>query len=440
MHPSTTPSNPPVATPAVASPEARRRAVLASTVGSAVEFYEFTVYGFLAVVFGPLFFPAADPTAATLSALAVFGAGYLARPLGGIFFGALGDRIGRRSVLMATIFLMGGASMLIGVLPTYAQIGVLAPLLLVVLRLVQGFAAGGEVAGAQTYIVEMAPPGRRALFGSLPALGVGLGFASASLTVAATIAAVGPDMQTYGWRIPFLVCFPLTVLCLFLRRRLEDSPEFAAIAAGDTITRTPVRDVLRSNLPDVLRVAGLTIAILGPGFLGKLYFAIYLVQVRQVPPVVVYSVLGVLLLLAAVLGPVMGRVSDRVGRRPIARIGFLAFLVLSLPLYLLAAHTTDLWILVPALLLFLLVEPFCSAAVFTSLTEFFPGRVRYTGTAIGFNLGTIVAAGFGPYVAGKLIVLTGWTASPGLWGVACAALGLLVLTGTRETRDGALLR
>ncbi|WP_280204982.1 MFS transporter, partial [Nocardia farcinica] len=169
----------PLKTTAV-DPTMLRRAAVASTVGSAVEFYEFTIYGFLAVVFAPQFFPADDPTAATLAALAVFGGGYLARPLGGILFGAWGDRVGRRSVLMATIFLMGGASIAIGLLPTYATAGLLAPALLLVLRLVQGLSAGGEFTGAQTYIVEMAPSRRRGVYGSLPALGIGLGFAVAA--------------------------------------------------------------------------------------------------------------------------------------------------------------------------------------------------------------------------------------------------------------------
>lgn len=430
----------PLKTTAV-DPTMLRRAAVASTVGSAVEFYEFTIYGFLAVVFAPQFFPADDPTASTLAALAVFGGGYLARPLGGILFGAWGDRVGRRSVLMATIFLMGGASIAIGLLPTYATAGLLAPALLLVLRLVQGLSAGGEFTGAQTYIVEMAPTRRRGVYGSLPALGIGLGFAVAALVVATTNAALdGAQMSDWGWRLPFLLCLPMTVGCLFLRLRLEDSPEFAAIVAGAEVTRTPVRDVLRGHLPDVLRVAGLTIAVLGPGFLAKLYLGIHLVQISDLDPVHVYTLLGVLLLVTAALFPVMGQLSDRLGRRPIARAGFAASALLSLPLFLVVDATTNLWLIAPILLLFTAIEPFVSASVYTTFAELFPGRTRYTGTSLGFNLGTIVAAGFGPYVCGQLITATGWHAAPGLWGTACAVLGLLVLTRTRETSRAALAR
>ncbi|GAA5044686.1 MFS transporter [Thermocatellispora tengchongensis] len=387
------------------------------------------------MVFAPLFFPADDPAASTLSALAVFGGGYLARPLGGVLFGALGDRIGRRPVLMATIFLMGGASMLIGVLPTYEQAGLLAPALLLALRLLQGLSAGGEFTGAQTYIVEMAPANRRGLYGSLPALGIGLGFAVASLVVAGTSAALtGEQMTAFGWRLPFLLCVPLTIACLFLRLRLEDSPEFAAIAARAELTRTPVRDAVRGHLPDILRVAALTVATLGPGFLAKLYLGIHLVQVEGMDPVHVYGLLGVLLLITAALFPVMGHVGDRRGRRPIIAAGFTAFALLSLPLFLVVDATRELWIIAPVLLVFAAVEPFVSAAVYTTFAELFPGRIRYTATSIGFNLGTIVAAGFGPYICSRLVAWSGWTPAPGLWGVACAALGLLVLLTTRETR------
>ncbi|MEU0510858.1 MFS transporter [Amycolatopsis sp. NPDC006125] len=422
-------------------PVALRRAAVASTVGSAVEFYEFTIYGFLAVVFGPLFFPSGDAAASTLSALAVFGGGYLARPLGGILFGALGDRIGRRSVLMATIFLMGGASTLIGVLPTYAQAGLVAPLALLVLRLVQGLSAGGEFTGAQTYIVEMAPPRRRGALGSLPALGIGLGFGVASLVVALlSTVLTAEQLSDWGWRLPFLLCLPLTIVCLFLRLRLEDPPQFTEIVAKAERTRTPVRDVLRGHLRDVLRVAALTVATLGPGFLAKLYLGIHLVQVKDFRPATVYGLLGVVLLATAALFPVMGQVSDRRGRRPIARAGFAAFAVLSLPLFLVVDGTSSLAVILPVVLVFAAIEPFVSAAVYTTFAELFPARTRYTGTSIGFNLGTIVAAGLGPFLCGQLVAWTGWGAAPGLWGTACALLGLLVIAMTRETGRAGLAR
>ncbi|PXY19266.1 MFS transporter [Prauserella muralis] len=421
------------------SPTSRRRAMWASMLGSAVEFYEFTIYAYLAVVFAPLFFPAGDVFASTLAALAVYVGGYVARPVGGLIFGALGDRFGRRPVLMTTIFLMGGAASLVGLLPTYDQIGVLAPILLVVLRLVQGFSAGGELTGALTFIVESAPPNRRAVYASLPALGVAIGLGLAALVTAASSAIFTSSMESWGWRVPFLLSIPLTAACFLLRRRLEDSPEFQAILAAKEVTRTPIRNALRGHLPDILRITGLTVGLLAPSVLGKIYLGVYLIQTQKMSPVPVYATLGGLILLTAALIPVMGRVSERIGRRPIALIGFTAYLLLSLPLYMFVASTTSLAAVAPAVLVFLAIEPFMAAAVYATVSELVPARTRYTATSIGFNLGTIVAVA-GPYVCGQLILMTNWDAAPGVWGIAGALLGLLTLAVTRETRGEQLAR
>jgi MHS family proline/betaine transporter-like MFS transporter len=422
----------PVPAPLASGPT-RRRAVRASLVGTVVEYYEFTVYGFLAVVFGPLFFAVSSPVAATLSALTVYGAGYLARPLGGVVFGALGDRLGRRPVLMATLLMMGVSSALIGMLPTHASIGPAAPVLLLVLRLFQGFSAGGEWAGALTYVSEMAPPRKRALYGSIPAMGVGIGFISAALMVA-LVASTGVSMSTWGWRIPFLVCVPLTAVCVALRFRLEDSPEFKAITrTAGGVSRTPVRETLRRHPLDVLRVAALTIGVLGPSILGKLYLSVHLVQVKKFPPVEVYFLLGLAFAATVWIFPVMGMKSDARGRRPIAWIGLSAAAVLPVPLFLYVDAASSALVVVPALLIYLVVEPFVSAAVFTGFPELFPTRTRFTGVSIGLNLGTIVAGGFGPAIAASLDTSTGWAGAPGLWGSACALIGLSALAVTRRT-------
>ncbi|MGV9803211.1 MFS transporter [Mycobacterium sp. NPDC003449] len=416
-----------------------RRAALASTVGSAIEFYEFTVYGFLAVVFAPLFFTSDQPTAATLSALAVFGGGYLARPLGGVIFGTLGDRMGRKPVLMLTIFLMGSASMAIGVLPGYAQIGIAAPVLLLILRILQGLSAGGEFTGAQTYIVEMAPRNRRAVYGSLPAFGIGVGFGFGALTVGTmTVLTTAEQMVAWGWRIPFLLCIPLTAVCLLIRRRLEESPGFRQLKQSGAVVRTPILDVLQRYWREVLKVAGLSIAILGPAFLAKLYMAIYLIQDRGMDSATVYLALGALLLVSTLLYPVMGTVSDRLGRKPLILGGCLAYLVLTLPMFLLVTSTTSLWAIAPVLLAFMVIEPAMAGAVYTSFAELFPERIRYTGTSVGFNLGTIVAAGFGPYICAQLVAVTGSLLSPAIWGIGCAAVGMLAYLTLPETSSAAI--
>ncbi|MGN0096962.1 MAG: MFS transporter [Corynebacterium sp.] len=404
-----------------------RRAAAASLVGSAIEFYEFTVYGFLAVVFGPLFFPSENPASATLAALVVYGGGYLARPLGGLVFGALGDRVSRRMVLMTTIFLMGISTALIGMLPTYAAIGIAAPLLLLLLRCIQGFSAGGEFSGAQTYIVEMAPVERRGFYGSLPAFGIGLGFTCGSFVVATVSFLSSPDFMTqWGWRIPFLLAIPLTIVCGILRLRLEDSPEFKEMVARNEVVKSPISDALRHHPLAILKISGLTIAILGPAFLVKLFMAVYLIDTRGLPAPTVYLTLAITLGLSSLLYPIAGRLSDRLGRRPIILVGTLCYVIFSLPLFLVVSSTTDLLLIGTVLALFMAIEPLLAGAVYTSFSEMLPGRVRSTGTAIGFNVGTIIAAGFGPSICAQLILSTGSELTPAGWGTATALIGLVV--------------
>src|SRR5690606_7638283 len=261
------------------SPRLTRRAALAGGVGTLIEYYDFSVYGFLAVTIAPLFFPNSDSTASMLAALAVFASGYIVRPLGGVFFGWLGDRYGRRAPLVATIVGMGVCSGLIGVLPTYESVGVLAPVLLVLLRLVSGFCAGGEVGGAATYIAESTPPHRRGFFGSFTPFGSTFGFAVAAMVVAVFTSAVGSDgMTEWWWRMPFLLCLPLALLCLWARARLEDTPEFTKTKKEGRQAKWPLIQVLRDHPVAVLRVIGVAVATNGTGYIGLTYMNIYLID------------------------------------------------------------------------------------------------------------------------------------------------------------------
>ena len=418
-----------------------RRAATAGVIGTTIEFYDFSVYGLLAVVFAPLFFPSASPVASTLAALAVFGVGYLTRPLGGVVFGWLGDRVGRRTALMATILVMGTASVLIGLLPTYATIGVAAPALLVLLRLLQGLSAGGEVIGSQVYVVESAPADQRGRYGSLTPAGTGAGFALAAIVVATMSTVLTPAQLTaWGWRVPFLLCLPFTLLVLWLRLRLEDSPEFTAMVAKSQLVRTPLRVVLRSHRGLVLRIAGLTIGGLAPAYVGQLYLTVYLIQERGFAGREVYWMVAVVLLITSALYPLFGSLSDRVGRRPLVLTGLIGYAVLAFPLLWTAQAASSPWAVAPVLLLFLAMAPVASGAAFTAYAELFPGRVRFTGAALGFNLGSVVASGFGPYVSTQLVVATGSPLAPGWWAAGAALLGITLAVGLRDTHRGGLAR
>lgn len=418
-----------------------RRAAAAGTVGTVVEFYDFGLYGLLAVVFASRFFPAQNPVTSTLEALAVIGAGYLSRPVGGMIFGLLGDRIGRRPVLIASLILMGLSSTLIGVLPTYSTIGVLAPALLVLLRVFQGISAGGEVAGAQTYVVESAPRGSRGLFGSLPALGSALGAAAAFLVAAIVALSLGPDqLAAWGWRIPFLLCLPLTLICLWMRLSLEDTPEFESLVANKQVAKAPVREVLRHHLGPVTRVALLTIANLGPLQLGQTYMVTHLRLTKHMPTSTIYVLLGVCILVTIPAFLYAGRLSDRIGRRRSLLIGFSLKFILAVPAFVLIGTLNGVVAIALVVLIFNAPVPLVGSSVYTTFTELFPTRVRFTGVALGFNVGTIIASGFGPYIAAQLVASTNWPVAAAFWGVATAGLGLLTLIGLPETSGKELKR
>jgi len=279
---------------------AARRVALASAIGTTIEWYDFFIYGTAAaLVFGPQFFPSASPLAGTLAAFATFAVGFAARPLGGIVMGHFGDRIGRKSMLVSSLMLMGGATFGIGLLPTYAEVGAWAPLLLVLLRFAQGFALGGEWAGAVLMSVEHAPQARRGLFGSFVALGLPLGIILSNLVFLLVTSLATPAQFTrWAWRIPFLASAAMVAVGLFVRLRVEESPLFAALQRAGTELRTPLMDVVRREARTVLLATGSYVGIGGLGYLVIVYFVSYANRVLGLP---LPTVLGLVLAAAVVL-------------------------------------------------------------------------------------------------------------------------------------------
>ncbi|GHF71226.1 MHS family proline/betaine transporter-like MFS transporter [Amycolatopsis bartoniae] len=419
------------------SPRLTRRAALAGGVGTLIEYYDFSVYGFLTVTIAPLFFPNANSTASMLSALAVFASGYLVRPLGGIFFGWLGDRSGRRVPLVATVLGMGVCSGLLGALPTFASAGVLAPLLLVVLRLAGGFCAGGEIGGAATYIAESTPPRRRGFFGSFTPFGSTFGFAVAAMVVGiVSSAATSASMSSWAWRLPFLLCLPLAVLCLLARARLEDTPEFTRqVAEGGQAKRPPLLEVLRTRPLSVLRVIGLAVATNGTGYIGLTYVSVYLIKTLHFPANQVYWLSAAVIALACLTMPLTGLLSDRWGRRKVLVTGLVGYLVVAYPVLAVMGGAGNLFVIGLVYLVYMVLNGFLQVPAFPLFTELFPGRIRYTGVALGFNLGTILAGGTAPYVATLLVAKTGDHESPAFWVIGVAVVGLISLVGLRETAN-----
>lgn len=420
------------------SPSTARRAAIAGGVGTLIEYYDFSVYAFLALTIGPLFFPSDEPAVSLLLTLAVFGSAYVMRPIGGWFFGRLGDRRGRRHALVVTVVAMGVCCAILGALPTYQTVGILAPILLVLIRLAQGFSAGGEVGGAATYIAESSPAGRRGIYGSLTPIGSTLGFAVAAGVVGVVSLLVSDaQMSAWGWRIPFLLSIPLAALCLWARVKLEDTPEFEEMADHAEVVRSPLMKVIREHPGSVLRVIGIAIAMNGTGYIGLTYFNIYLVD-QGFPQQSIYWTSAIAIALACASFPIAGMLTDRFGRRPVLLAAYLAYLVIAWPAFAIMGTTGSLFVVAIVYIVYMMFNGLAQVPAFPQFTELFPRQVRYTGVALGFNFGTIIAGGSAPYIAAQLVESTGNSMAPAFWVMGVALVGIVTVTTMRETGRAAL--
>lgn len=417
-----------------------KRAALASATGTAVEYYEFGVYGFMATIIAPLFFPSDNAAAALLATLAVFGSAFLIRPLGGILLGRLADRIGRRKVLLSTVIGMGTATAMIGMLPTTAQIGIAAPILLVLIRLTQGFFAGGEVIGAAAFVAESSPNGRRGFYGAFTPVGVAIGGSTAAIICGITTSLVDAEqLQAWAWRIPFFLAIPLVIFSCVMRHNVEETPEFKAFLAKEKPPIAPVKEVLTKNLPAVLRVIVFAFAQNAGYYIGLVFMNIYLTTYLHFEKAKIYWVIAGISLCMALMMPFWGGLSDRIGRKKALTIGFVGYAILVLPMMVLM-NNSNLWIAVLVFFIATLPMPVIQSVGYPTYAEQFPTRVRYTGMAISINMGAILGGGITPYLVTSLIGSTGNLLIPGFFMAGAAVCALLALLTLRETSQGDLRR
>jgi metabolite-proton symporter len=387
---------------------AHRRVLTASAVGSALEWYDFFIYGTAAaLVFGEVFFPKADPNMGTLLAFASFGVGFVARPFGGLVFGHLGDRLGRKPVLVITLLLVGAGTFLIGLLPAYASIGVWAPALLVALRLVQGFGAGAEYGGAVIMAVEHAPPGKRGLFGSFAPLGVTVGLLLANGVFALVAALPKEDFLSWGWRIPFLLSILLVVVGFYIRYRVSETPVFSEIAARNAAARSPVVEAVKKHPREFLVVIGARLAENGLGYLFPVFALSYMTQQLHLPKTMVLQGNMLAYAIQLLTIPFFSVLSDRVGRRPVYMGGALFSALFAFPFFMLIGTQSQPLIYI-ALILGISIGV---AAMFgpqaAYFAELFGARLRYSGFAFARELGSILAGGPAPFVAAWLMFHSG---------------------------------
>lgn len=422
---------------AEADPTLVRRAIAASAIGNATEWFDYGVYAYVATEIGDAFFPGPY---STLASMMVFAVSFVLRPLGGIFWGALGDRIGRRSVLAMTILIMSGATFLVGILPTAASVGLLAPILLLILRMVQGFATGGEYGGAATFMAEYAPDRKRGFLGSFLEVGTISGFTLAIIVVGITEASIGSDaMAAWGWRVPFLLGLPLGLIGLYLRSRLEDTPVFRELEAQGRTTApaaTRLVDLVRHYWRPLLMLGGLVVALNVANYTLLTYSPTYLQETIKMSSGSTDLLIAIGQAAMIVFLPLAGAWSDRVGRKPLWWISLVGMFVLVIPAYLLMAQG-----FAGALIGFAVLGVIYTLQLGTISSTFpamFPTQVRYVGFAASYNIATAIFGGTAPAVSEALIGATGSKLVPAYVMMVAFVIGMVALWFVPETRGCSL--
>lgn len=399
---------------------------VASFIGTAIEWYDFFLYGTAAaLIFNRLFFPTFDPLVGTLAAFGTYAVGFIARPLGGIIFGHYGDKLGRKSMLSLTLLLMGVATFCIGLLPTYHTLGVWASVLLILLRILQGFGVGGEWGGAVLMAVEHAPEGKRGFYGSWPQVGVPAGLLLSTGVFSIVSALPEEQLLSWGWRVPFLLSILLVGVGLFIRLRIHETPAFNQVKEERQEARLPLLDAIRTHPWSIVLAMGARLAENGFFYVYSVFALVYVTEQLHLPRSTILN--GVLLATGCELVaiPFFGALSDRVGRRPVYMLGAAFSALFSFPFFwLLDTQQTGLiWL---AVVLGIGVghgAMYGPQASFFS--ELFGARVRYSGASLGYQLASVFAGGLSPLIATALLSWSGgkpWPISAYMMGMACITL------------------
>lgn len=419
------------------SREARRysqKVAFASLIGNTIELYDFFIYGTAAaLVFGKLFFPQADPLTGTLLAFGTYAVGFIARPLGGIVAGHFGDKVGRKRMLVLTLLLMGASTFAVGLLPTYEQVGAAAPLLLLAMRLIQGFSNGGEWGGAVLMATENAPEGKRGFYGSWAQVGVPAGTLIANgVFLAVSLSMSTQDLLAWGWRLPFLFSIVLVFLGLWIRLRIHESPKFVEMKKAGAEVKLPIVQVFRQYPKEIFQAIGMRMAENGAFYIISTFVLTYVASQLKMPSsdAQIGVLVGSALSIPALLG--WAALSDRIGRKKVYMFGAVFILVFAFPFFLLLNTASPILIGLAVVLAMVLGHSSMYGPQAAYFAELFGTEVRYTGASLGTQLSSVLAGGLSPLVATALLAAFGWTAVA-WYLVGMAVITVVALLTTRET-------
>lgn len=417
-----------------------QKSIVAGSIGVLVHWFDWAVYAYMATTIASVFFPESNKTAGLLATFAVFAVSFLVRPLGAIIFGRLGDKLGRKLTLSVVILAMAASTLVLGLLPTYETIGIVAPVLLVLTRIVQGLAAGGEFGSAAAFLGEFSPRTRRGFGCSWLEFGSLLGFLLASFVVYLLNQALTPEQViAWGWRIPFLVTVPLGLIGLYIRRRIEDTPEFEALQKMETVAHSPVREVFKRNPKEFIQACGMEI------FMNVTFYVVLVYLLTYQETSLGFDAGRAALLstlasaLALVVVPLAGLASDRWGRKPVLMTAAIALTVSSVPLFMLMGTGGSLAAFGSTFGLSFILAIILGTHAAT-VVELFPTRTRQTGLSIAYAVTAALFAGTAPYALTWLIDRTGSVLSPGYFLTAVGVVGILTVISIPETRGIDLLK
>lgn len=379
---------------------------IVSGIGTSIEWYDFYLYGIAgALVFNKLFFPEISPLAGTLASFGVFAAGFVTRPLGGVIFGHFGDRVGRKRMLVISMVMMGLATFCVGLLPTYAEAGILAPVLLVVLRVLQGLAVGGEWSGAALLAVETAPPGRRGLYGSFPQMGVPFGNFASTLVFSAVISMPSGQFLAWGWRIPFLLSIVLVTVGLIVRLRLAETPAFEAVRDTGSLVKIPTAVALRRFPLAIVFAVGACFAPFIFSYFLTTFGITYGTTVVHLSKHFVLDTVAIASAVEFVTMPLAGALSDRWGRRRTFLTGTIATAVVTIPFFLAVRGGNEAVWFAAVVFCTGIIHPLMYGTLAAFSVELFPANIRYSATALGYQFGGLFGGGFAPLILTSLLAV-----------------------------------